>query len=354
MMKRVVVLASLFLVYVSSYAQQQEITVYDWEGYKVPEVIAQFEKETGIKVNYNVLASNMQTESIVSGASGVADVIVPTHYIVSEWIKNNKLTPIDKSQLHNYGNLNREYLMKMRPFDEGNKYAIPYIAGLDTLAVKQQKVMELFGGNIPATWGLLFDEKYASKLADCGIAISGSPHRTYNALMLYKATSFTSLNHSLVSSATNEMISLKKYINSLGANELGRGVKSDSVCAAFIRSSRIKHLGNDFLLLQLEEGMTMGLDVMVIPANAKNVAGAYKYIDFLLRPDIAAKIVNSTGYAITTLNGVKELVNPEIANNPLAFPSARDLRRMFMLSSLNDAEKELLTKEWQRFKDAKP
>jgi len=215
------------------------------------------------------------------------------------------------------------------------------------VAIQNSNVRKVLTDEIPNTWGLLFDEKYLSKLAGCGVALGVSPLQTYSTFMLLKARNLN-LTANNIKSITNDLIKLKAYYKNHASSNLRDELKQKNICVAFGWVSFYNNQ-DDIVLLEPEEGIPMYIDVWAIPAHAKNVNEAHKFIDFTLRPEVAAQIVNHTN-SIVAVNGVKNLLDNDIAQNKYIFPSNADLQRAFLFQNLNDEQKDLLQKEWQRFK----
>jgi len=326
----------------------QELIIYDWDGYANKSLISEFEKETHIKVTLKEFSSMQELENLIDSSEDV-DLVTPTHYILNNWIENNKILPLQLDKITNHKNLNKDLMQKLYPFDYGNKYAIPYVAGLVVIAVKEEKVKSLLKEDFVFSWDLLFNENYASKLAECGIGLIENPLHIYSAFMLYKGSDFK-LTNKLISDTTESLIKLRPYYKYANNDNLVKDFKNNNICAALGWSSYLYYEGsNDLVLLELKEGMPMYIDTFVIPHKAKNIDAAHEYIDFMLRADIAKKTVEHTR-GIVAINGVKELVGPEIANNKFIFPNTKELRKMFLLQDTqNSQQNRFLKEEWNKF-----
>lgn len=153
------------------------LNIYNWSDYIAPETVKNFEKETGIQVRYDVYDSNEVLQAkVLTGRSGY-DIVVPTNAFLAKQLQANIYQPIDKNKLPNYKNLDAAVLSQANKFDPGNKYAVPYFYGINTLAINVKKVKAALGSEpMPANeWDLLFDQKYASKLKNCGVSVLDSP-----------------------------------------------------------------------------------------------------------------------------------------------------------------------------------
>jgi|GEM_PF-2736785 len=135
---------------------QKEIVVYDWLAYKNPDIIAQFEKETGIKVIHKTVVNNLDYDSLLEGSENI-DVMVVSHYLIEDWIENNKVHKLDLSKLHNYRNLNSSYLSKLNFIPGAKNYVVPYISSILTMGLKKDRALSVFENEnaIPKTWGVI-------------------------------------------------------------------------------------------------------------------------------------------------------------------------------------------------------
>jgi len=333
------------LVSLEVLAQQQELILYDYEGYVNHRLIAKFEQESGIKVTVKTFTGMPIADDLVRKSKDDFDLIAGTHYILEGWIKNNKIMPLDFSLLPNYTNLNKEFLQKLNVIDKGNKHVVPYISGIAMLALNKNIANAIWQDDVPNTWGLIFNEKYAAKLAQCGIALGQSPLQTYSTFVLYKAKNLK-LSESYIKKITNEMLQLKPYYRYANNAPIVDDLKSGKICAAFGWSSFNQI--DEITLLEPIEGMPMYIDVWAIPAHAKNAYAAHSFIDFTMRPENAAEIAKHSK-GIIAVNGAADFVDTNLAQNKLIFPDDKDVRRMYLFQNLNDEQKNLMLEEWSRF-----
>jgi len=332
----------LLILVVTNVLAQEELVLY--KRAFSPHLIEAFEKETGIKVIAKTYQTTKEADNLIYSGE-VFDLMLTNHYVLDSWIKDQKLQAIQTSQIHNYGKLNKHIKIKLDPFDKGNKYAVPYLAGVFSISVHKEKVGAIFGKNIPNTWGLLFDDKHASKLASCGIALVSSPLQTYSSFILYKAQMYT-FNNSQIKSLTDDLIKLRSFYKYANNERMLNDIKNNQICAALNWSSYKQN--SDFIMLEPEEGFPMYVESFVIPATVKNNEAAHKLINFMLKAENAADVVKVSN-GIIAVDGVKPLVDENLAKNKLIFPEAKDLQRMFMFPSINNEQKGLLQQEWARF-----
>ena len=162
-----------------------ELNVYNWSDYIAEDTIANFEAETGIKVNYDVFDSNEILEAkLLTGASGY-DVVVPSIDFMARQIQAGVFAEVDKNALTNYGNLDETVLKVVAINDPDNAYGVPYMMFTTGLGYNVGKVKERISEDKIGSWDMIFDPDTASKLADCGIAFLDSPTEMLAAALVY-------------------------------------------------------------------------------------------------------------------------------------------------------------------------
>ena len=158
-------------------AEEKVLNVYNWPDYIAADMIANFEKETGIKVNYQTFENNEGLQAkLVAGNSGY-DIVVPGSVFVKAQIEAGLLKKLDKSQIPNYNNLDPALMSKLTSVDPGNEYVLPWAWSFTTVAINKAKVAKALGSTpMPDNaWDLVFNPTYTSKLKSCGIAFLDSP-----------------------------------------------------------------------------------------------------------------------------------------------------------------------------------
>ena len=164
----------------------KELKVYNWSDYVDPETIKDFEKNNGIKVGYDLYDSNESLEAkVLTGKSGY-DLVVPSNSHVGRQIKAGAYQEINKSLIPNYANIDPTLLKMLEGVDPGNKYAVPYFWGINTLAINKDKVEKALCGALPDNnWDLLFNPQYTNKLKSCGISILDSANEVFPMVLNY-------------------------------------------------------------------------------------------------------------------------------------------------------------------------
>ena len=171
---------------VAALPETKELKIYNWSDYVDPETIKDFEKNTGIKVGYDLYDSNESLEAkVLTGKSGY-DLVVPSNSHVGRQIKAGAYQEINKSLIPNYSNIDPTLLKMLEGVDPGNKFAVPYFWGINTMAINKDKVEKALGGQLPDNdWDLLFNPQYTNKLKSCGISILDSANEVFPMVLNY-------------------------------------------------------------------------------------------------------------------------------------------------------------------------
>jgi len=347
-------------IFTLSASAAEEVKVYNWSDYIAPEVIEEFEQETGIDVTYDVFDSNEVLEAkLLAGNSGF-DVVVPTSFFLGRQVQAGVFSKLDKSKLSNYGNLDTELLTKLANVDPNNEYAVPYLWGTTALGYNVDKVKEILGEDAPVnSWDLLFKEEYVSKLSSCGIAVLDAASEVIPAVLNYLGKNPNSLEKKDYTDAAQSLLKTIRphvtyfhsslYINDLANGDvcLALGFSGDVIQAA----ARADEAGNGVKIAYTipKEGAAMWFDMLAIPADASNKDNAHKFIDFILRPDVAAKITNYVAYANANTASF-ELLDEAISGDETIYPTAEVKANLFTYDVMPPKVSRIQTRVWTDIK----
>lgn len=340
-----------------------ELNIYNWSDYVDPATVAAFGKENGVKVNEAFYDSNEVLEAkILTGKSGF-DLVAPSISNVGRQIKAGAYQPIDKSQIPNYNNLDPEMLKMMEQVDPGNKYAVPYFWGINTLAINTAQVAKALGSDqLPDNeWDLVFKPEYTSKLKSCGISFIDSPVEQFPLALKYLGKDPNSEKPEDLEAAAALMKTVRGDIKRFSSSGYIDNIAKGELCVAIgyggdlnIAKRRAKESGGniDIAVLTPKTGVGVWIDSFMIPKDAKNVANAHKYINHTLNPKVAAQ----NGDFVTYAPGAKqarELMKPEFSQDPSIFPSEQTRANSFVILPKSPEAIKLQTKLWQGLKAGK-
>ncbi len=342
-------------------AQEKVVNVYNWSDYIDPKALDDFSKETGIKVVYDTYDSNETLETkLLAGNTGY-DVVVPSATFLQRQIKAGVYQKLDKSKLPNLKGMWPEVMARLAAYDPGNQYAVNYMWFTTGIAFNVDKAKQRMGGKPIDSWDTVFKPENLRKFADCGVYMLDSPEDVFTSELKYLGANPDSKNPADIKRAADALMRVKPFVKKFHSSEYINALANGDICLAvgwagdtFQARARAKEAGNgvDIDYVVPKEGALMSLDNLAIPKDAPHVAEAYAFIDFLLRPEIAARNTAATNFA----NGViasKPLIDKEILDNPSIYPREDGLKNLFVVSPYDQATQKIVTREWTRVKTGK-
>jgi spermidine/putrescine transport system substrate-binding protein len=303
----------------AAFADKNILNVYNWSNYMPDDVIAEFEKETGIQVNYSTYDGNDTLYAkLKADANAGYDVIVPSSYFVDRMRKQNMLQKLDKSQLPNMKNLNNALLNKS--FDPDNNYSLPYFWGTTAIVVNKQyfdpskitRLSDLWNPVYKNQLLMLDDTHDVFSLALMVLGYSASDDNPDHIFQAYLKLKQLLPNIKLFNSDAAKV----DYIDEDAT--IGLGYSGDTYQASLENPNLV--------YIYPQDGFVVWIDCLAIPKNAPHLQNAYKFLNFLMRPDIALKLSTELGYASPNSAAVK-LMPADMRNNPIIYPDAKTLER---------------------------
>jgi len=293
------------------YSGENVLNIYNWGDYIEPELIDQFEKETGIKVVYQTFDSNEAMMTKVEQGGTTYDIAVPSDYAIAKMIDEDLLVPLDQSKIPNLKHIDPRFLDVS--FDPGNKYSIPYFWG--TVGVVYNR--DLIGGDAITSWKDLWKPEYRNQilLADGAREVMGM---SLNSL----GYSLNETDEAKLQEAKRNLMELTPNIKAIVGDEIKLLLANEEAGIGVVWSGDANEImsENDKLdYVVPSEGSNVWFDNIVIPKTAKNVEGAHKFIDFMPDPENAAKNTDYVGYSTPNKDALK-LLDPEVAEDERFYP----------------------------------
>jgi putrescine transport system substrate-binding protein len=336
------------------------LNIYNWSDYIADDTLKNFEKETGIKVNYDNYDTNeILHGKLVAGHTGY-DIVVPSAHFAKVQIEAGLFRKLDRTKLTNWGNLDPALLQLMAKVDPGNQYLVDWLWGYITVGINTGKVKAALGGMpMPDNpWSLLFDPKYADKLKSCGISFLDSPSEVMPIALGYvgkPAYSRTAADYAVAGAMLKKIrpdvgrFSSSGYINDMVAGSVCAVLGySGDINIARARAIKEKN-GNDIMAFVPKSGSTLFFDSMAIPADAPHPGNALLFINYILRPEVHASLTNKVFYANPNKASLK-FVQKDVAANPSVFLKPEDLARMTVPDALPQDIKRVQTRTFTAFK----
>lgn len=319
--------------------QEKKLNIINWANYIGKSTIADFEKETGIKVTYDNFSSNEELfAKLKAGATGY-DLIVPSDYMVEIMRKEDMLIPLDRKKLPHFTNLDEQFLD--HSFDPQNKYCIPYHWGSVALGINTKYVK-----NIKPTWDMIWDESYKGKISTLddpragfipALKKMGVSLNTTNQEEIKKAGELLTKQKPLVHSYTSDM-----YIDLLVSEEIW-------IAAGYTGDILQAKKDNPSITLVLPvEGSEIAIDHFCIPKGAQNLSEAHQFLDYLMRADVAASIANDIRYA-TCNKTAKKGIEAELLEDHSIYPLEDQMKKLEFMSDVGDAQ-SFYDKTWAEVK----
>ena len=331
-------------------AEENVLRVYNWNDYIDPEVLSDFEKETGVKVVYETFSTDEEVQKAFDD-NAPYDVMVPSHDSLPKLLKADKLTALDKSRLSNIGNLDRQILSKLSAFDPQNTYAIPYLWGATGLAINTPQAESAFGGPLPESWSLVFDPQQSAKLAGCGISILDASAEVFDGLMSYRGRDLMHASPRQIQAAAKNLLAVRPNIRQIDSEEYIEALNAGKLClaVAWVGDALVAaDEGQPVKFVVPEEGAPMFIDTLVIPANAARPDLAYQFINYLLKPEVAAKITTATLYPNAN-SGADEFLSEDLRNMPGIKLDKQMHRRLILMPALPSKTEEIIGQQWELF-----
>jgi len=344
-------------------AQAQEekvLNIYNWSDYVAVDTIANFEKETGIKVRYDTYDNNeILHAKLVAGKTGY-DIVVPSSTFARLQMDGGLLMKLDKAQLPNLKNMDPDIQAQIATIDPGNQYLVNWLWGYTTIGINTAKVKAALGSEpMPANaWELFFNPKYASKLKSCGVSVLDSASEVVPAALHYLGKDSYSKSAADYQEALALLKSVRPYITLFSSSGYINEMASGSICMALgwngdINIARARAIegktGQDVVALVPKTGGVLFFDMMAITADAPHPKNAMLFMNYIMRPEVHAALTNKVKYANPNKESRKFIV-PEVASNPSVFPSPAEMALMVPPKALSNDIRRLETRTFTSFK----
>lgn len=340
--------------------EEKVLNIYNWSDYIAEDTIANFEKETGIKVRYDTYDNNeILHAKLVAGRTGY-DIVVPSSTFARLQIDGGVLSKLDKSLLPNLKNMDPDIQAQIANVDPGNQYLVNWLWGFSTVGINTAKVKAALGSEpLPANaWELIFNPKYVSKLKGCGVSVLDSPTEILPAALHYLGRDPFSKNPNDYKDAGELLKSVRPYITLFSSSGYINDLANGSLCMSLgfsgdINIARKRAIeaknGNDIVALVPKTGGLLFFDMMAIPADAAHPKNAHLFMNYIMRPEVHASLTNKVSYANPNKES-RKFVNESVAKNPSVFLSPADMATMVAPKALTNDVRRLSTRTFTGFK----
>ena len=332
---------------------------YNWSDYIDPTVLKEFTRDTGIAVIYDTFDSNDMLETkLLAGKSGY-DVVVPTAYFLERQIKAGLFQKLDRAKLPNLVNAWPEIAGRLAAYDPGNQHAVNYMWGTTGIGYNARKARDILGpGGKVDSWDLVFKPESIARFKDCGIHVLDSSDDIIPTALHYLGLDPNTKDPADLQKAADLLMKIRPYVRKFHSSEYLNALASGEICLVVGWSGDVKQAqkraaeaknGVEIAYAIPKEGAQMFFDNLAIPKDAPHAAEAHALIDYLLRPDIAARNSNVLGYANGNLASQK-FIDKAVLEDPTVYPDETVMKRLFTINAQDQKTLRLTNRLWTKIK----
>ena len=334
------------------------VNVYNWGDYIAPGVLEEFEAATGIHVNYDIFDSQEMLETkLLAGRSGY-DVVVVSGHFLERLVPVGAFRKLDLRQLPSSGNLDAELMAKFAQYDPGNAHAVGYTWGTVGIGYDESKLQELAPGAPTDSWSLVYDPAIVQRLDPCGVSVVDSPSDVIGTVLAWTGHDANRPTPEQLQAAERTLLTIRPYLRKIDTGNQINDLAGGTICLMVTWSTNVQVARNrareagvaaDFRYVVPKEGSVAWFDSLAIPTDAPHPEAAHAFIEFMLRPDIAARNASYIGSA--SMNAAATpLVDASLRDDPSVYPPAELRERLQPLRARSQAQSREENRVWARFR----
>ena len=339
-------------------AQEEKVLhVFNWSDYIAEDTVPNFEKQTGIKVTYDVFDSNDVLETrLLAGNSGF-DLVVPSASFLERQIKAGVFQKIDKSQIPNLQYMDADIMNRVGLHDPNNEYSVTYLWGTTGIGYNEDKIKKIFGDAQPDSWNYVFDPKNAAKLKDCGISLLDAPDEILKIVLAWIGRDPNSQKEEDLKAAEAKLMPIRPFVRKIHSSQYIDDLANGDLCIAVGWSGdilqardRAEEAGQGVKIKYAipKEGTIVWFDMLAIPADAKHPKNAHAFINYLMEPQVAANNSNFVNYANGNAASLA-MVSDEVKNDPGVYPTPEVKAKLFPSLAYGEDFQRLMNRMWTKF-----
>ena len=335
------------------------VNVYNWSDYIDPKVIEEFTKDTGIKVQYDTFDANETLETKLLAENPATTSWCPLHI---SWSGRSRLASSRNSTKQNSENLDNvwpDIAKRLAVYDPGNQYAVNYMWGTTGIGYNVKAMRERLGANGKIdSWDIVFKPENLARFKDCGVHMLDSADDIIPAALRYLGLNPNSTDAGELDKAAELLMKIRSSVRKFHSSEYLNALAGGEICLVVGWSGDIKQAqkraietknGVEISYSIPKEGAQMFFDNLAIPKDANHVAEAHAFIDYLLRPDVAAKNSDLVAYANGNLASQK-LIDKSVFDDKSVYPDAATMSRLYTVSARDQKSQRLLNRLWTKVK----
>ena len=342
--------------------KERVVNIYNWSDYIGPSVVEEFTAETGIKVRYDTFDSNDTLEAkLLAGKSGY-DVVVPTAYFLERQIKSGILRKLDKGKLPNLANLWPDIERRLAKYDPGNEHAVNYMWGTTGIGYNVKKAREVMGAASRIdSWDVVFKPEILARFKNCGVHLLDSSDDILPAALSYLGLDPSSTKEADVQKAAELVMAIRPLVRKFHSSQYLNALASGEICFVVGFSGDIKQAqkraaeagnGVEIAYAIPKEGAQLWFDNLAIPRDCANVDEAHAFINFMQKPDVAAKNSNYVSFANGNLASQK-FIDQATLGDAAIYPDEATMRRLYTIGARDLKAERLMNRLWTRIKTGK-
>jgi putrescine transport system substrate-binding protein len=350
--------AIVFAISLPAVPKERVVNYYNWSDYIDPTVFDDFTKQTGITVRYDTFDSNDTLEAkLLAGKSGY-DVVVPTAYFLARQITAGIFQKLDKSKLPNLSHVWPDIANRLAVSDPGNLYAVNYMWGTTGIGYNVKKAKEILGpGATIDSWDYVFDPDKIAKFKNCGIHLLDSSDDIMTAGLHYLHLDPNSSDPGDLKKVTDLMLRIRPYVRKFHSSEYLNALATGEICFVVGFSGDVKQAqkraeeakaGIELAYSIPKEGAQLWFDNLAIPKDAPNPGEAHELIDFLLKPEVAAKNTNYVSYANGDLPS--SFIDKAILDDRSIYPDAATMANLYTIVAHDQKTQRVINRLWTKIK----
>lgn len=346
-------------------AQEKTVNVFNWSDYIDPTILEDFTKETGIKVKYDVFDSNDLLETkLLAGKTGY-DVVAPSGNFIGRQIQAGVFLKLDKSKIPNLSHVWPDVAKRLAMYDPGNEYAVNYMWGTTGIGYNINKIKDRMPDAPLDSWKLIFDPAIASKFKDCGIMVLDAPDEVIPAALNYLGKDPNSRDPEDFKAAAELLKKVRPFIKKFHSSEYINALANGDACLVIGWSGDIKQAASraeeknqtvkdpkkkvEVGYVIPKEGAGMFFDNFAIPKDSENIDEAYAFINYMMRPEVAAKASNYIQYPNGNITS-QQFIEKAILDDRGTFPDDATMSKLFIVLPLDQKAQRDATKAWRDIK----
>ena len=339
-------------------AQEEKVLhVFNWSDYIAEDTVPNFEKQSGIKVTYDVFDSNDVLETrLLAGNSGF-DVVVPSASFLERQIKAGVFQKIDKSQIPNLSHMDKDIMNRVGLHDPNNEYSVPYLWGTTGIGYNEDKIKKILGDAKPDSWNYIYDPKLVAKFKDCGLSLLDAPDEILKTVLAWMGRDPNSQKEEDLKAAEDKLMPIRPYVRKIHSSQYIDDLANGDLCIAVGWSGdilqardRADEAGQGVKIKYAipKEGTIVWFDMLAIPADAKHPKNAHAFINYLMEPQVAANNSNFVNYANGNGDSLA-MVSDEVKNDPGIYPTPEVKAKLFPSLAYGEDFQRLMNRMWTKF-----